>query len=35
MGWISVEKRIRGRPKTTWEMEIRRAISEKNLAKEL
>jgi len=35
MEWISVGKRRRERPKTTWEMDIRRAISEKGLREEV
>jgi len=34
MEWVSVEKRRRGRSKTTWEMGMRRAINENDWTKE-
>jgi len=34
MEWISSGKRKRGRSRTTWEMGVRKAISEKNLAEQ-
>jgi len=34
MKWITTGKRKRKRPKTTWEIEVRKTINKSNLAEE-